>query len=75
MPGMDGCEATRQIKASRPASRVIILTIHAGPAEKECARAAGADGFITKGASYETLLNTILAKDGPSNSFDPRKEK
>ena len=47
MPGMDGYEATRQIKAEQPATRVIILSIHAGCEEQKLARSAGADGFVT----------------------------
>lgn len=73
MPGLDGFEATRRIKADRPAVRLIILSIHAGSYELERARAAGADGFIVKGAGHEVLLQAILAKDGSPNSFDFQK--
>jgi DNA-binding NarL/FixJ family response regulator len=70
MPNLGGYEATRQIKARWPASRLVILSVHAEPVQKEHARTAGADGFIVKGASYQTLLNTILGTDGDSNSFE-----
>ncbi len=60
MPGLDGYEATRRIKSHSADVRVIILSVHAGPEEVERAQAAGADGFIVKGASYETLLRAIL---------------
>jgi DNA-binding NarL/FixJ family response regulator len=70
MPLMDGCQATALIKAGQPALRVIILSVHAGPGEMERARAAGADGFVVKGASYQILINAILGKDGPNNSFE-----
>jgi DNA-binding NarL/FixJ family response regulator len=61
MPGMDGFQATRQIKEQGLAARVVILSVHANPEEVERARDAGADSFVTKGAGYETLLNAILA--------------
>ncbi len=61
MPGLDGYEATRRIKGFSADVRVIILSVHAGPEEVERAQAAGADGFIVKGASYETLLRAILS--------------
>jgi DNA-binding NarL/FixJ family response regulator len=61
MPGMDGFQATRQIKEQGLAARVVILSVHANPEEVESARDAGADSFVTKGAGYETLLNAILA--------------
>jgi len=73
MPVMDGYEATRQIKSYQPAPLVVILSVHAGPGERERAREAGADGFVVKGASYQILLNAILARGGSTHSFDPEK--
>lgn len=60
MPVMDGYEATRVIKSRLPAPRVVILSIHAGPAEQEKAKSAGADAFIAKGARVEQLAGAIL---------------
>ncbi len=62
MPVMDGFEATRQIKALNPATRVVILSVHARAEEREKARLAGADGFVVKGASYEVLVDEIFCK-------------
>jgi DNA-binding NarL/FixJ family response regulator len=73
MPVLDGFEATRMLKSCRPAPRVIILSIHEGSEEQARARAAGADGFVVKGAGYEGLLNAILARDGSPNSSDLEK--
>ena len=73
MPGLDGCEATCRIKAMHASTRVIILSVHAGPVEQRHAREAGADSFVVKGALFETLMNAILGKVGKSNSFDPEK--
>lgn len=70
MPGMDGYEATRRIKALRPAPRVVILSVHAGVEERERARVAGADGFVVKGASYQNLLAAILGEDGSLSSIE-----
>lgn len=69
MPGMDGYEATRQIKVYRQAPRVVILSVHAGPEERQRAQAAGADGFVMKGNNYEVLVNAILGKSGSPSSF------
>jgi len=68
MPGMDGYEATRQIKQRPSAPRVIILSVHAGPNERERARAAGADGFVMKGADYEDLVNALLGGNASTDS-------
>jgi DNA-binding NarL/FixJ family response regulator len=60
MPGGDGVEATREIKAQPLASRVVILSVHADPGDEQRARQAGADAFVPKGASLETLMLAIL---------------
>ncbi len=59
MPVLDGYQATRQIKRQQPACRVIVLSIHGGNAEQQGVLQAGADDFIVKGASLETLLQAI----------------
>jgi DNA-binding NarL/FixJ family response regulator len=61
MPVMDGYEATRQIKARYPDSRVVALTLHGCPASREKALQAGVDFFIEKGASLDTLVQAILS--------------
>jgi DNA-binding NarL/FixJ family response regulator len=70
MPVLDGCEATRRIKEKHLASRVIILSVHAGAGVEQRARAAGAEHFIIKGADFQTLVNTILGEDGPFTLFE-----
>ena len=67
MPVMNGYEAARQIKSRFPATRLVILSVHAGAKERESARAAGADSFVVKGASYEVLVNAILGKKDSDN--------
>ncbi len=58
MPEMDGLGATRLIKKSWPEIVVIVLTINT--AFKAESLAAGADAFLVKGSSAETLLKAIL---------------
>jgi DNA-binding NarL/FixJ family response regulator len=60
LPGQDGFETTRQIKSQQPSPRIVILSMHASPVDQERAQAAGADDFVVKGSSYETLRNAIL---------------
>jgi DNA-binding NarL/FixJ family response regulator len=59
MPGMDGFEATRQIKARCPACRVIALTIHGDKAARQKASQAGVDDFVEKGAPVGAILRAI----------------
>ncbi len=61
MPGMNGFRATQQIKELDPATRVVILSVHATDQDRERARQAGADAFVEKGASLETLLAAVRA--------------
>jgi DNA-binding NarL/FixJ family response regulator len=63
MPVLDGCEATRRIKAENPSVRVVILTVHDSEEAQERARQAGANGFVIKGAHYEILLQALLSKE------------
>jgi len=59
MPGMGGIEALKDIKARYPEVGVLVLSMHD---EREygfrCIR-AGADGYLTKGATAETLLEAV----------------
>ena len=73
MPGMDGYEATRQIKSQFNATRVVILSVHALESEQE-ARAAGADAILVKGVSYQILLSTIRGQDGAFESYEKGEE-
>ena len=59
MPIVDGISAARSIKQASPATRIIILSIHNDAATRATARSAGADDFVDKGASLNTLLQAI----------------
>jgi DNA-binding NarL/FixJ family response regulator len=66
MPGMDGLEATRHIKATWPQVKVIVLTIH--PRFQAGALAAGADAFLLKGCPPQELLQAIVGQGKKSGS-------
>jgi CheY-like chemotaxis protein len=63
LPGIDGWEAARRIKAS-PVTRhipVIALTANAMSGDREKALAAGCDDFDTKPVDIERLMEKIRA--------------
>ena len=63
LPGIDGWEATRQLKAD-PATQgipIIALTAHAMAGDREKALAAGCDDFDIKPIDLDRLLGKIEA--------------
>ena len=61
MPGVDGWEATRRLKAD-PQTRdipIIALSAHALAGSREKALAAGCDEFDTKPVEFERLVATV----------------
>ncbi len=59
MPEMDGYAATQAIKAVRPSTRVIALTVHGDTAARHKAHEAGVDELIEKGSPMPLLMQTI----------------
>jgi two-component system response regulator DesR len=57
MPGLSGLEATRQIKAERPGTKVIVLSLFND--YEALAGEAGADGFVSKSDPPEKLREMI----------------
>lgn len=56
MPGMNGIEATAQIKRRLPQVRILALTAYKTDEYLREALRAGADGYVLKDASYEELV-------------------
>ncbi len=59
MPLMAGDEATRRIKAQRPQTRVVALSMYDEPGMMEQMRQAGAESYVVKTAPTEELLAAI----------------
>ncbi len=71
LPGVDGWEATRRLKARSETEHipVIALTAHAMQGDEERARACGCDDYLTKPIDEDQLfakLARLLGSDGPS---------
>jgi CheY-like chemotaxis protein len=74
LPGMDGFELTRRLKASDAHRDVVILalTAYAMKGDEERARAAGCDGYISKPIDTRTLPGVIAGYLADTRSGGPR---
>lgn len=61
MPGCGGVEATRQVTAGHPDTRVVVLTTYADDASIMGALQAGALGYLTKDATRAEIGRAVLA--------------
>src|ERR687886_1166475 len=72
MPGIGGVEATRQVSARMPATRVLVLTISSDDDSIMQAMMAGASGYLLKDAAVEELVAGIRAAAAGESSISPR---
>jgi DNA-binding NarL/FixJ family response regulator len=71
MPGMDGIEATRRIRAACPDVPVLILTMYDDDATVFTAMQAGARGYLLKGAEQEEIARALRAVVAGEAIFGP----
>jgi CheY-like chemotaxis protein len=73
LPGMDGLELTRRLKAD-PARRgilIVALTAYAMKGDEEKALAAGCDAYVSKPIDTRALCALVAAKLGTTSDADP----
>ena len=71
MPGMDGVEATRQIREKTPESRVLILTMYDDDATVFTAMKAGAQGYLLKESEQGDIVRAVHAVVAGEAIFGP----
>lgn len=71
LPEIDGIEATKQIKDANLDSYVIIFTSRDSETDVFAAFAAGADGYIMKGANEDQIVTAIKAAADGTAWIDP----
>jgi DNA-binding NarL/FixJ family response regulator len=68
---MNGIEATRHIKETGADTKVLVLTMFTDPATVAEAVKAGADGYLSKGASRDAMLQAIKDVHAGRAVLDP----
>ena len=71
LPVMDGIEATRRIKELGLKAKILIFTSRDNDDDVFAALAAGAEGYIMKGATAEQLTSAIVAVNEGTAWLDP----
>lgn len=71
MPGIDGVEATRRIRAAVPDVAVLMLTMYDEDATVFTAMQAGAQGYLLKGAEQDEIADAIKAVARGQAIFGP----
>lgn len=71
MPGMDGLEATREIRSRWPQTRVLVLTQHESVEYVIPLLKAGASGYVLKKAGGDELVEAIRVVSSGGMFLDP----
>ena len=59
LPGMNGIEATRQLKMIYPGIKIMMISALSGELREQAAT-AGADGYVPKELAHDTLIDSII---------------
>jgi len=71
MPGLNGLEATRQIKERVPGAKILVLTRHTNQEYVDRILEAGASGYLVKKSALEELDIAIQAVHRGDSYLDP----
>jgi len=72
MPILNGIEATKTIVTQRPATAVVILSMHADESYVMRALKAGARGYLLKDSAASDLISAIHAVSQNKSFFSPK---
>jgi len=71
MPNLNGIEATKRIKASRPATAILVLSAYDNDQYIYAALEAGANGYLLKNARGQQLVDAIRDVKAGEVVLDP----
>jgi len=72
MPGMNGIEATRQMKVSQPGVKVLVVSMHEDRRFVLAALEAGAEGYLLKDCAWDEFIQAIHAVQANQTYLCPR---
>ncbi len=75
MPGLNGVDATRQIRRESPETAVLVLSMHASEEHVRPAIRAGATGYLLKGSGLSDLVAAIRAVAAGEGFLSPAVAK
>jgi len=75
MPNMGGVEACRDIKSTRPAVYILMITSHDDEKAAEDSILAGASGYLIKNSSRAELLKSVRLVAAGQTLVDPNSAK
>jgi len=71
LPGMNGQDCIRILSAMLPSAALVVLTIHDHPEQVFGALEAGANGYLLKNSSHETIIDGILTAHRGESPLSP----
>ena len=71
MPGIDGLQILKQVKANRPEIEVIVLTGHGCEADRQRCMALGAFAYMQKPVDIDLLSQTLKEAHAKARTFTP----
>lgn len=71
MPGTDGVEATRRVRAEHPGTAVVVLTTYVDDEAVVPALRAGAAGWLSKDADAEAIGRALRSAADGQTTLDP----
>jgi DNA-binding NarL/FixJ family response regulator len=72
MPGLNGIEATRAIRKSQPAVKIVLLTLHDSSELLRIAFRAGARGYLLNTDAEQELVKALTVVVGEGAYVSPR---
>jgi DNA-binding NarL/FixJ family response regulator len=71
LPGLNGVQATRQLRAQNPATRVVALTVHEEGGYLRSLLDAGAAGYVLKRSAASELVRALHVVGDGGTYLDP----